>query len=147
MKIYHFKQDTNEYIGETKARIDPLETTIQGREVYLLPANATTIKPPAVPSGMVAVKTESGWITLNDNRGKSYWLPDGTYNIIADIGVDVPEGALDEPPKPTAEMIAAAEREAKISAEMRAVAIERLKASGELPPNYKDSVVSGLSGR
>jgi len=40
MKAYCY--DENQfYLGEVDCYLDPLETEIQGREIYLLPANAT----------------------------------------------------------------------------------------------------------
>ena len=45
MRIYHYHSNTREYLGESDARIDPLETELQGKNIYLCPAHATFTKP------------------------------------------------------------------------------------------------------
>ena len=41
MNVYKFNPITKEYTGVEPAMLDPLESKLQGKEVYLLPANAT----------------------------------------------------------------------------------------------------------
>lgn len=48
MKIYHYDQNTGEYLGDGEAAADPLEP---GR--WLIPAWATTIAPPEAVEGKV----------------------------------------------------------------------------------------------
>ena len=51
MKIYLYDRDTKEYICGKNAFLDPLETKKQGKEVYLIPANAVLDEPPAAVEG------------------------------------------------------------------------------------------------
>lgn len=45
MLIYLFDPQTKEYIGVQDALTDPLESMLQGKEIFLLPADATFIEP------------------------------------------------------------------------------------------------------
>lgn len=69
MKVYNFDEITKEYIGSEDALIDPLETIKQGKEVYLIPANAVLEEPPAAVEGKAIVFAD-GWQLVDDNRGK-----------------------------------------------------------------------------
>lgn len=74
MQIYNYTHE-GEYLGQSEAAIDPLETERQGRDVYLLPANASFDPPPAAGKGQVAVfnKATGKWRTAPDYRGKIYY--------------------------------------------------------------------------
>ena len=50
MKIYHYHPITGEYLSEGTADLSPADAK-QGREVYLIPAHATNIMPPANVQG------------------------------------------------------------------------------------------------
>ena len=69
MKIYNFDEITKEYIGAEDALLDPLETKKQGKEVYLIPANAVLEEPPAAVEGKAVIYSD-GWQIVPDNRGK-----------------------------------------------------------------------------
>ena len=69
MKVYCYEHDTKEYIGAEDALLDPLETKKQGKEVYLIPANAVLDEPPAAVEGKAIVFAD-GWQLVDDNRGK-----------------------------------------------------------------------------
>ena len=69
MKVYCYEHDTKEYIGAENALLDPLETIKQGKEVYLIPANAVLDEPPAAVEGKAIVFAD-GWQLVDDNRGK-----------------------------------------------------------------------------
>ena len=69
MKIYLYDRDTKEYICGKNAFLDPLETKKQGKEVYLIPANAVLDEPPAAVEGKAIVFAD-GWQLVDDNRGK-----------------------------------------------------------------------------
>lgn len=61
MRIYHYKDDTLEYIGDSIAKLSPLDAK-QGRQVYLLPKNATSTPPPFVGNSET---TEIKWDKIN----------------------------------------------------------------------------------
>lgn len=60
MKVYHYDPQTLEYIGESEAPLDPLETDLQGEDVFLIPSYATT-EPPTLEEGKLT-KYINGWI-------------------------------------------------------------------------------------
>ena len=99
MEIYHYKKDTYEYKGSTVANIDQLETKRQKRNIFLIPANATTLKPPLSEINKTLVFNEENkkWAHVDDYRGVTYFLPNdaNTYTITS-IGERLPKGALME---------------------------------------------------
>ena len=115
MNVYKYDELTKEYTGVETAQLDPLESKAQGKEVYLLPANATFKKPKLV-YGFAPVWTERvvdddfevTWEQVVDHRGKEYWLPGDEYGTPArtmkELG-ELPEGAvLEAPEKPLSMM-------------------------------------------
>ena len=103
MKTYHYNKQTKEYTHSETAFLDPLETQRQGKAVYLLPANATFVKPISA-DGYASVWNGISWEHIKDNRGQTYWLGTDEYNAPArtmtSLGA-LPAGALrTAPPKP-----------------------------------------------
>lgn len=96
MQVYKYDKETKEYIGTEPALLDPLETEQQGKDVYLLPANATFIPPTEPPDGYVNVWNGSAWEQVEDNRKQEYWLPEDKYGAPAremkELGA-LPKGA------------------------------------------------------
>ena len=109
MQVYKYDEQTKEYIGEEQALIDPLESELQGKEIYLLPANATFEKP-NLQNGFASV-WNGKWENIEDNRGKEYWLQDDAYGTPAremkELG-PLPEGATLKAPERTLEEVKAA---------------------------------------
>ena len=97
-QVYTFDPDTGEYLGEDATGLDPLETEAAGKEIYLLPANASFNAPPKAGPKQVAVMSDTGWTVKSDLRGAQYWLTDGSHHTIGKIGEDKPTGALDAAP-------------------------------------------------
>lgn len=71
MKVYLYDEKTKEYLYELEARIDPLESKKQGKDVWLLPANSTFDEPLDEKEGY-AVIYDNGWKYIKDYRGKKY---------------------------------------------------------------------------
>lgn len=92
MKIYNYNPITFEYIGSQNADLDPQETKEQGKNVYLLPANATFIKPPASEPMKARVFKEGSWSYEKDFR-KGFYKVDSSLNVteITELG-DIPDG-------------------------------------------------------
>lgn len=90
MKIYNYEKLTGIFTNATDARESPLETG-----VYLIPALATTIEPPKVPEGSVAVFADGAWQIIEDNRGIWY---DGKIQVFVNTLGPVPEQYTKEPP-------------------------------------------------
>lgn len=105
MNVYKYN-DNGEYIGTEEALLDPLETEQQGKNIYLLPANATFTAPLAEKEGFVNVWNGTAWERTEDNRGKEYWLPEDAYGAPARIMKELgpfPEGAIFTAPEQTEE--------------------------------------------
>ena len=104
MNVYKYNEDTKEYISTEQAMIDPLETKKQGKNIYLLPANATFTAPTEAQEGYVNVWNGEAWEQVEDNRGVEYWLPEDTYGAPAhemkELGA-LPEGARLTSPEQT----------------------------------------------
>ena len=108
MNVYKYDELTKEYTGVETAQLDPLESKLQGKEVYLLPANATFTAPLVTQDGYVPVWGGNAWEYKEDNRGKEYWLADDEYGTPAremkELGA-FPENAVFEAPAKPFEML------------------------------------------
>lgn len=62
MEIYHYDENKI-FLGSSEAQLDPLELRRKGKQVFLIPRNATAIKPPAPVPGKEAkfISEEAGW--------------------------------------------------------------------------------------
>jgi hypothetical protein len=92
MKIYTYNKETGEFIKEREARPNPRAL---GR--YLVPANATKIKPPAFTKNKVAVFIDGAWVIKSDFRG-SYYTNDGTIVKVVEIDEPRPAGVTIKAP-------------------------------------------------
>lgn len=105
--VYKYDKKTKEYLGRAKALLDPLETKLQQKEIYLLPADATFIAP-ALQEGYVSVFKKDAWENIEDNRGKEYWLQDDAYGTpprkMETLGA-LPANAVFTPPQKTLEQV------------------------------------------
>ena len=139
MQIYRFDAESREFLHAEEAALDPLESVVQGREVWLLPAEATFTPPPASRAGHVAVWRGEAWELVADHRqnfegglpvpgsGTAFWMPGDAWNAApryVDKPGPLPEGALREAPAKPAEVLEA-ERLARAKAE-RTDAVEAL---------------------
>lgn len=105
--VYKYDEKTKEYLGKAEALLDPLETQLQQKEIYLLPADAT-FSAPTLQEGYVSVFKEGAWENIEDNRGKEYWLQDDAYGTPArkmeTLGT-LPADAILTPPKKKIEQV------------------------------------------
>ena len=101
MQVYLYDEDTGEYLHPLSCQPNPKHPG----EFLIPPGNTLAIKPPEATENQKAVVNQSktDWQLLPDFRGTEYWLPDGSQHEITELGVDLPEDALDEPPPPSAE--------------------------------------------
>jgi len=87
MNIYRYDGTTGEYLGTSEARLDPLESQNTGKDVYLIPANATTDAPATAGENQAAVYSGGKWSLVDDYRGQKYWNKDtGAVVTIEDLG-------------------------------------------------------------
>lgn len=101
-----------------------MESKLQGKEIYLLPANATFVEP-TEKEGYANVWNGEAWDLLEDNRNKEYWLATDEYGAPAremkELG-PLPEGAtLTVPERPLEEVKAAKIAELKTERDSREV--------------------------
>ena len=90
MIIYNYDEITKEYIDSCNADLDPEETKRQGKNVYLIPANATTQKPPKAKKNEVAIYN-NGWEIVADYRGLYMVNSDMQPSEVTELGA-LPEG-------------------------------------------------------
>lgn len=90
MKVYFYDKETKEFTAEAEARKDPRASERLGKDVWLLPANATFDVPPVKESGK-AVVFDNGWKQIADNRGKDIVKTDGTVVVVNYLG-DLKDG-------------------------------------------------------
>lgn len=81
MLVYNYNEETKEFLYSEEAHLDPLETQIKGKNVYLLPANATFEKPLEKQDGKAVVFDKTSWKLIDDNRGK-YTIKDNQIQEI-----------------------------------------------------------------
>ena len=92
MIIYNYDPITKEYIGECEAALDAAESKIQGKNIYLIPANATEIKPPKAKKNEIAIY-DNGWKIEADFRGQ-YIVNNGMEPLIYDKIGALPKGYI-----------------------------------------------------
>jgi hypothetical protein len=112
MNIHHYNPETGEYLGSGVVDPNPLEP---GK--WLIPAHATTVAPPASPTGHSAVWSGDAWTLAEDHRGRQGWV-NGQPAVVAALG-PLPGGWSDTAPEPTPGELAAvarAERDALLAA-------------------------------
>lgn len=104
MKNYHFSPATFEYLSVSNARLDPLLSSNNGKDIYLQPpAYSTRKNPPVVTKNHIAIFSlkDDSWSVVKDCRGIQYWLQDRSHHTIEQLGDGLPVNALNtEPPKP-----------------------------------------------
>lgn len=104
MKIQNYHPDTKEFLNESDAAIDPLESKVRGEDIFMLPANATTKAlptDPALPAGHVWVHTPNDpaeWVATVDHRGKTVYNTTTGLESVVDYLGDLQAGfSFDEP--------------------------------------------------
>ena len=129
--VYKYDEKTKEYLGKAEALLDPLETQLQQKKIYLLSADAT-FSAPTLQEGYVSVFKEGAWENIEDNRGKEYWLPEDKYGAPAhemkELG-PLPEGATLTVPERILDEVKAA-KIAELKAERDAAEVEPITYNG-----------------
>jgi hypothetical protein len=104
MNNYSWHPETFEYIGSTQSQLDPMETEIQGEDIFLCPTNATHDAPPSTGANEIAIWDVDleQWEIVSDFRGQIYFERYGEQLEISIIGETVPVGpdyTLEPPPE------------------------------------------------
>lgn len=131
MNVYKYDQKTKEYTGVEPAVLDPLESQQQGKDIYLLPANAT-FTAPTITEGYATVWNGEAWEQIEDNRGKEYWLKSDTFGTPArtmkELGA-FPADAVFTAPEKTLEQVKA-EKINVLKAERDSKEVEPIEYNG-----------------
>lgn len=98
MIFYSYDEKTKEFTGTQNGFIDPLETKKQGKNVYLVPANATEKKPLKAKENQTVIFNGSEWEIIADYRNKTYYIGTEQHEM-KELG-DLPKGATFEPVEP-----------------------------------------------
>lgn len=95
MKVYNYDGITFEYINESEADLNPVATRREGKEIYLLPANATFKKPPIVEDHKIVIFDvyKDKWLVKDDFRGEYICNEVMDVKIVSAIG-PLPEGYI-----------------------------------------------------
>jgi hypothetical protein len=100
--VYNYDTETFEFTGEEMADLDPAESELKGRNIFLLPANATFVEPPVEVDNKIQVfnvRTQK-WAQRSDFRGSTHFTPTGERKVIVDIGRKIPKiNTMKEPPE------------------------------------------------
>ena len=96
--VYNYDKNTGEFLNATPAQLDPAETELQGKDVFLLPANATFIEPPIAVDGKIQVFKKEKWSMKTDMRGTTYFTKNGDRVIINKLGKRIPQGCAKNAP-------------------------------------------------
>lgn len=91
MKIYNYDNDTFEYLYASDAEYDPAELAINHKKIYLIPANATKMKPPKTGDYEVALWDETNWKIEADYRNTYIINEFFEIQLVEKIGA-IPEG-------------------------------------------------------
>lgn len=100
--MYAYCYDKNNiFCGEEECHLDILESAKAGKEIWLLPSNATFVAPPDSQSGFVLHWTGTEWEQVEDHKGKSGYVNGELYEI-EEYG-PLPKGWSETLPPPTVE--------------------------------------------
>ena len=95
MKIYIYDTQTNEYLYEAEAQIDPLASS-KGETTYLMPPNATQTAPLEPKAGYANVFNNGKWEQIKDERGEIYYDNDNNAVMITKLRQEI---GLNKEPK------------------------------------------------
>ena len=139
MLVYKFDEN-GLFIGVEETELDPLESEMQGKEIYLLPPNATFDKPKE-RDGFAPVWDGRTWMFVEDHRGVEYWLDGDKYGtpprVMEELG-PLPDKAVFVAPE-----ISNEQKEAQIQKELTD-AVQRVLDTKAQELNY-DSCLSVCS--
>ena len=91
IRIFNLRADTHEFIGAGDAYIPPHTG---------LPANSTTLAPPDIPAGQVAIFNDNKqeWTLSEDHRGEIVYNTDTAQTVFIDAPGSLPENTTTQPP-------------------------------------------------
>lgn len=111
-EVYIYNEESNEYIGESITMLDPEETRMQGKDVWMMPPNSTTVKP-ELKEGYAPIWNGESWDYIENHRGEIGYVGK-KFIEIKELG-PLPDGFSIEEPEPTPEEIKEQNRQEIIS--------------------------------
>lgn len=81
MLVYKF-DEKGLFVGIDETELDPLESKLQGKEIFLLPPNAT-FDAPEIKEGFAPVWNGGKWEQIEDHRGVAFWLEGDSFGTLA----------------------------------------------------------------
>ena len=98
MRLYGYNKNSKEYIGYMDAYVDPLESEIQKKSVFVIPPYFTEVEPAIPKEGNTMVFDGSTWSEVEDHRGLIvYDKKTGKELTISELG-SIPSGYQIEKP-------------------------------------------------
>lgn len=97
MKVYQYIENNGELISEVDAQVDPLESRIQGKDVFLIPKNCTKEIPFKTKEGEINIFNGLKWEIKEDHRGIYYDKYTKEKINFIEFG-NVPENLTDKEP-------------------------------------------------
>lgn len=133
-KQFHYSHTTGELLGDSLTQLSA------GIDGPIVQAFATLKVPGRAPDGSTMcfltvsgkvpiIESDGRWQAVLDNRGKSYWTPDGQKHTITELDVEFPDGALLSRPAPRLE-------------DLKAAALKRLQAAYQVASQASISYTS-----
>ena len=101
LNIYLYNNN-NEYISESITMLDPEETRIQGKDIWIMPPNSTELKP-EFREGYIPIWNGESWDYAEDHRGEKGYIGK-EFIEIKELG-PLPNGFSIEKPELTPEEI------------------------------------------
>ncbi|VFQ46927.1 hypothetical protein [Desulfoluna butyratoxydans] len=96
MKVYPWDESTNEALLPV-VKPDNHPNPI-GRSETATPVPENIPAGYAARAALTAEGWFRGWEVVIDKRGDAYWTQDGIKNSVSELGNDIPDGSLTEPP-------------------------------------------------
>ena len=116
-EVYTYNEESNEYIGETITMLDPEETRMQGKDVWMMPPNSTELKP-EFREGYAPIWNGESWDYVEDHRGEKGWVNRAPIEI-KKLG-PLPDNFSVKEPVPTSKELAE-QRRKEILAELNLI--------------------------
>lgn len=116
MELHTFNPTTGEFLGSRLARLDPLETNVQEKPVYLIPKNSTPTAPPNTGDDEVSVWNGKEWEVRKDFRGSIWYDTDGNEVVVSVIGDPAAQQGLSKDKPPPSSSLINSERDRRIAA-------------------------------
>lgn len=142
-QVYAYHSENKKYMGVVECQLDPLETIVQGKDIYLIPADTTEIEPLEPKDGYDVVFNGTGWEyreipkepepepyvpTELEKKQQELWETEQKLRDLDYIGVKIATGraTIEEYAEEIAEMSRLADKVNQLRAEIKELENEKL---------------------